>query len=100
MAKENKVISADDFASDIPVETENNAPVEETQPTEKPDFVAAESGEEPPVEEPKQEEVHRVKRTGSETEIREVDPTKNAKLQKRMKQKPSSEYRSGPSLIR
>ncbi len=52
--------------------------------------MAAESGEEPPVEEPKQEEVHRVKRTGSETEIREVDPTKNAKLQKRMKQKPSS----------
>ncbi len=90
MAKENKVISADDFASDIPVETENNAPVEETQPTEKPDFMAAESGGEPPVEEPKQEEVHRVKRTGSETEIREVDPTKNAKLQKRMKQKPSS----------
>ena len=90
MAKENKVISADDFASDIPVETENNAPVEETQPTEKPDFMAAESGEKPPVEAPKQEEVHRVKRTGSETEIREVDPTKNAKLQKRMKQKPSS----------
>lgn len=71
MAKENKVISADDFVSDIPVKTENTETVKPTstetvEPTE---------------------EVKKVKRTGSETEIREVDPTKNKKLQKRMAQK-------------
>ena len=33
------------------------------------------------------DEVQRVQRNGTETAIREVDPTKNAKLQKRMKEK-------------
>jgi hypothetical protein len=36
---------------------------------------------------PNADEVQRVQRNGTETAIREVDPTKNAKLQKRMKEK-------------
>ena len=127
MAKDNKIISADDFASDVPVEStaeiqQQFTPPNVEQPTEQ-GFVntnVPNSQTEEPKEatnqeftppnaeqpafgpvannivadnnsvEPKAEETQRVKRTGSETEIREVDPTKNAKLQKRMKSKPKN----------
>ncbi len=91
MAKENKVISADDFASDIPVESmETNE--SESKPTVEVDTTSSEieTISEEPKDEIKVEEVKKVKRTGSETEIREVDPTQNKKLQKRMKQKPTT----------
>ena len=96
------MISADDFNSDVPIEqVEDTTEVNEvTETNEVTDFeVVTNTNEAQPTfneemvventnvsEDIPTEDVKRVTRTGSETEVREVDPTKNAKLQKRMKQ--------------
>ena len=113
MADSNKMFSAEDFDADFTLPTADNSmanefaeefetPVPQETPVEQPvqpmqqrQPVQQRKPVQQQVAQPKQRvqqevqpELKKVTRTGSETEIREVDPTKNAKLQKRLKQKP------------